>query len=85
MASSMPEGYNPSPTLDQKQQLQSYLDENEAKGAPVHTFKPDASPQEKAAIAGKAQPQLESVLQQQQAVATSTHLPCLTVSTLSSW
>jgi len=74
MASSIPKGYNPGPTLDQKQQLQSYLDENEAKGAPVHYFNPDSSPQEKAAIAGKAQSQLQSVVQQ--TVATSMHLLC---------
>ena len=83
MASSIPKGYNPGPTLDQKLQLQSYLDQNEAKGAPVHSFNPDASPDEKAAIAGKAQSQLQSVIpQQQQTVATSTHLLCLGLSSL---
>jgi len=74
MASSIP--YNPGPTLDQKRQLQSYLDENEAGGAPVHSFNPNGSPQEKAAIAGKAQSQLQSVVQQQQTVASSTHMLC---------
>ena len=67
------------PNADQKHQLQSYLDDNEAKGAPVYSFNPDASPQEKAAIAGKAQAQLQSFIpQQQQTVATSEHLLCLT-------
>ena len=82
MASSMPIGYNPGPTLDQKRQLQSYLDENEAKGAPVHSFNPDASPQEKAAIAGKAQSQLQSVRQQQQTVASSAHILLTTLGSL---
>ena len=67
---------------EQKRQLQSYLNENEAKGAPVHSFNPDASPQEKAAIAGKAQSQLQSVRQQQQTVASSTHMPLTSVGSL---
>jgi hypothetical protein len=75
MASSLPKGYDP--TLGQKQRLQDYLNENEEKGAPVHSFNPDASPQEKAAIAGKAQSQLQSIKQQQQNFATSAPLPCL--------
>lgn len=82
MASSMPKGYNLGPTLDQKRQLQNYLDENEAKGAPVHSFDPDASPQEKAAIAGKAQSQLQSVGQQQQTVASCAHILVASISSL---
>ena len=84
MASSIPKGYNLGSMLDQEQkrQLQSYLNENEARGAPVHSFNPDASPQEKAAIAGKAQSQLQSVRQQQETVASSTHMPLTSVGSL---
>ena len=79
MASSIPASYDQATTLDQKQQLQSYLKENDAKGAPVYSFNPDASPQEKAAIAGESTAQLHSfVPQHQPPVATSTHLLCLT-------
>ncbi|EDR16040.1 uncharacterized protein LACBIDRAFT_227976 [Laccaria bicolor S238N-H82] len=34
----------------------------EAKGAPVHSFDPDASPSEKAAVAGKSRDKLQSVI-----------------------
>lgn len=34
----------------------------EAKGAPVHSFDPDASPSEKAAAAGKSRDKLQSVI-----------------------
>lgn len=39
------------------------LKRDEAKGAAVHSFDPDASPAEKAAAAGKARDQLTSVKQ----------------------
>lgn len=39
------------------------LKKDEAKGAAVHSFDPDASPAEKAAAAGKARDQLTSVKQ----------------------
>lgn len=39
------------------------LKKDEAKGAAVHSFDPDASPAEKAAAAGKARDQLTSVAQ----------------------
>ena len=76
MASPTPSGHVPNLTPDQNQnqELKSYLDENEANGAPVHSFHPDATPQEKAAIAGKAQSQLQSVVQQQ-TIATSQYAP----------
>lgn len=42
-------------------QLNGIQHQDEAKGAVVHSFNPDASPQEKAAAAGKARDQLQSV------------------------
>lgn len=62
MASTVGNGSNLDPI--QKRQVEGYLAENEAQGAPVHSFKPDASPAEKAAVAGKASTQVQSIAKQ---------------------
>ena len=46
--------------LQEAQVRETFLND-QAKGAPVHSFDPDASPQEKAAVAGKARDQLKDV------------------------
>ena len=46
-------------------QVQEAFRNDQAKGVPVHTFDPDATPQEKAAAAGKARDQLKDVRSKQ--------------------
>lgn len=43
--------------------IHGLLKKDEAKGAAVHSFDPDASPAEKAAVAGKARDQVKSITQ----------------------
>lgn len=45
----------------QEAQTQQTLQNDQAKGVPVHSFDPDASPEQKAAAAGKARDQLEDI------------------------
>jgi len=52
------------PPPDALSQLDDIARNDESKGAVVHSFDPDASPQEKAAAAGKSRDQLESFVKQ---------------------
>jgi hypothetical protein len=45
-------------------QLHDIMKHDASKGATIHSFDPDASPQQKAAAAGKKRDQLKSVTQQ---------------------
>ena len=45
----------------QESQAQQKLLNDKAKGVAVHSFDPDATPEQKAAVAGKARDQLEDI------------------------
>ena len=45
----------------QDAQVRETLRKDQAKGTAVHTFDPDASPEEKAAVAGKTRDQLKDI------------------------
>ena len=45
----------------QAAQVRETLRNDQAKGVAVHTFDPDASPEEKAAVAGKARDQVNDI------------------------